>query len=288
MRNFSSRTEGLVAINIAAVIFGSAALYGKLSVSPCWIVAMRAGFGALTLMILMLYKKDIRPLPRALLPGIVFTGFLLAVHWLTFFASVQLAGVAIATLTFATFPLFTVLIEALHQRRKPHLIEIAAAVAIIIAVALLVNPHHNGPDSFTGAAAGLASGLSYAWFWHAGKALNKALPPVRLSFYQNAATSLLLAPFLLFSAPAPHRLEEWAWLVMLGIVNTALMLQLYLYALKRISASTCSGFVALEPVYAIFLAAVFFHERITAWIAVSAALIVCASFTLLKLETGND
>jgi drug/metabolite transporter (DMT)-like permease len=63
-------------------------------------------------------------------------------------------------------------------------------------------------------------------------------------------------------------------------VNTAVMLQLYLYALQRISASTCSGFVALEPVYAILLAALIFHEPVTLWIV----LIVGASLTLLRLE----
>jgi drug/metabolite transporter (DMT)-like permease len=82
----------------------------------------------------------------------------------------------------------------------------------------------------------------------------------------------------------PVHLEDWFWLGLVGIVNTAVMLQLYLYALQRISASTCSGFVALEPVYAILLAALFFHEPVTVWIVLSATLIVGASLTLLRLE----
>lgn len=62
------------------------------------------------------------------------------------------------------------------------------------------------------------------------------------------------------------------------------MHQLYFYALNRLSAATCGGFVALEPVYAILLAALFFGEPVTGWVAVSAALIVGASFALLRLE----
>ncbi len=34
---YSSRQRGLIAINLAAVIFGTAALYGKLEVSATWI-----------------------------------------------------------------------------------------------------------------------------------------------------------------------------------------------------------------------------------------------------------
>lgn len=70
----------------------------------------------------------------------------------------------------------------------------------------------------------------------------------------------------------------------MGIINTALMFQLYLYALKRISATTCSGFISLEPVYAIMLAGFLFHEPVTPWIIVSIFLIVGASLALLKIE----
>lgn len=70
----------------------------------------------------------------------------------------------------------------------------------------------------------------------------------------------------------------------LGVVNTAVLLLLYLYALQRISASTCSGFIALEPVYAISFAALLFGDPVTPWIMVSMALIIGASLILLRIE----
>ena len=287
MRPLSPQAQGLIAINIAAVIFGTAALYGKLAVSPFWIASMRSAFAALALLAVALWNGGAAVPERKFWMSGVVTGFLLAVHWLTFFASVQLAGVAIATLTFATFPLFTVLIAAWHQKRTPHLAELAAAIAIILAVALLVNPR-NANASVPGAAAGLASGLIYALLWHASKPLSGAVPRLRVSLYQNTAAALALAPFLPFAPPMPVHIEDWGWLALLGIVNTAVMLQLYLYALQRISASTCSGFVALEPVYAILLAALFFHEPVTVWIVFSAVLIIGASLTLLRLEAAPE
>jgi hypothetical protein len=53
----SQHIKGLIAINIAAIIFGSAALYGKLNVSPFWIVAMRGIFAAITLLIIGTRKE---------------------------------------------------------------------------------------------------------------------------------------------------------------------------------------------------------------------------------------
>ena len=64
------------------------------------------------------------------------TGILLAIHWLTFFESVQLAGVAIATLTFAARPLFTVLFETMKARRRASLLELGARFAIVVAVSV--------------------------------------------------------------------------------------------------------------------------------------------------------
>lgn len=286
MKNFSPRTQGLIAINAAAVIFGSAALYGKLDVSPFWIVAMRTFFGALTLFLFCAGKRDMPVLPRALIFDVILTGFIIALHWLTFFSAVQWGGVAVATLTFATFPLFTVIIEALHKKRKPYPAEIVAAVTIIVAVGLLVGPH-GGSHTVLGAIAGLAAAVTCALFYHTSKRLNATLPSRHVSFWQNAAAAIMLLPFLPFAAPMPAVAMDWAWLILLGVVNTAIMLQMYLYALKRISASTCSGFVALEPVYAIFFAALFFHEPITLWVVVSAALIIGASITLLRLESSS-
>jgi hypothetical protein len=53
-----------LAINIAAVIFGTAALYGKLDVSPFWIVAMRSGFGALALGLVGAYTASLSQFPH--------------------------------------------------------------------------------------------------------------------------------------------------------------------------------------------------------------------------------
>lgn len=275
--------QGVIAINLAAVIFGTAALYGKLNVSVFWIVAFRAGFGAVTLA-LFGGSKTLHSLfaARPYLWPFAVSGFLLALHWLTFFASVQLAGVAVATLTFATFPLFTVLVEAAYARRLPRLVELAAGLAILIAVALLVDPA-SGASHLLGAGAGLLSALTYAFFWRVSHRLEH-LPPKTVALCQNAVVTLLLLPLLPFATPVPTQAFEWLSLVAVGVVNTALMLLLYLYALKRISPSTCSGFIALEPVYAIAFAAVLFHEPLTPWIAVSIALILGASFALLRLE----
>lgn len=283
----SDTKSGLIAINIAALIFGTAALFGKLDVSPFWIVAMRGLFAAITLFVICrLRGKGIRLRGGTGIKMLVISGVLLMLHWLSFFVSVQLSGIAIATLTFAAFPLFTVLVAAWIQRKLPSALQISAGVVIMIAVALLVDLNEMG-TVFYGALAGLASALLYAFFSIQSKDLIQKFSPLHVSFGQNSVVFLALLPILPFVSPAPALATDWLWLAVLGVVSTALMLQLFLFALARLSPAVCSGFVALEPVYAVAFAAIFFDEPLTIWVLVSGALIFGASMALLLADTRD-
>jgi drug/metabolite transporter (DMT)-like permease len=287
MRALSRRAQGLVAINVTALVFGSAALFGKLALSPFWIVGIRALIAAAVLgfWIRIGPAHRIGRIPRELWPVAISSGVILATHWLTFFTVVQLAGVAVATLTFATFPFFTVLLEAWRQRRRPLLVELVAAVAIVLAVSLLVSPA-SGHASPIAALIGIGSACCYAAFWHLSGALSARVSPVTICFYQSLIVALVALPVLPLIASGPTEPVQWLCLAWFGVVNTALVPLLYLYALARLSPSTCSGFVALEPVYAITLAALLFHDRVSAWTVLSGLLIVSASYVLLRLEVA--
>ncbi|WHZ13624.1 MAG: hypothetical protein OJF52_000457 [Nitrospira sp.] len=279
-----NQRSGLIAINLAAIIFGTAALYGKLNISPFWIVMVRGTFASIAIAAVGLLSGGLGLVPTIpQLRGLLVTGILLAIHWLTFFESVQLAGVAIATLTFAAFPLFTVLLESMKARRRPSLLELGAGFAIVVAVALLVDAK-DFDAKLTGAMVGLGSALSFAVFGIKAQILTTEIKPLMVSFIQNLVVALSLTPILAFSSQAPKTITDWFCLMLLGVVTTALMHQLYLFALKRLSATTCSGFIALEPVYAIVFAAVFFGEPLTLWVVVSGALIIGASVVLLRAE----
>jgi drug/metabolite transporter (DMT)-like permease len=147
-----------------------------------------------------------------------------------------------------------------------------------------VNPQNAGGNA-AGTVLGLVSALTFAWFGHASKQLGRTLTPLNISLAQNIVVFLALTPMLFIAQPAPALTSDWLWLVLLGVFTTAFMHQLYFYALNRLSASTCSGFVALEPVYAILFAALFLDEPVTLWVIVSGILIVGASCALLKCET---
>jgi drug/metabolite transporter (DMT)-like permease len=206
-------------------------------------------------------------------------GVALAAHWLSFFWSVQQAGIAVATLTFATFPVGIVVIDALKKHRWPSAIELAAAFTIVFSVMLLVQ---GGLPPLAHAAMGALLGLVSAATFSLFSVMSQELQadPARISFYQNATVAIVTAPLLVFAARAPHG-PDWLWLGLLGVTATALSHQLYFYGLKRLPAAVCGGFASLEPVYAIFFAHLFFHEQIRPAVFVSGLLIIAASLALL-------
>ena len=107
-----------------------------------------------------------------------------------------------------------------------------------------------------------------------------------ISLSQSATIAALVLPFLPFASRPPTHLAEIGWLVWFGAVNTALVSQLYLYALRDLSASSCGAFVAMEPIYAITFAALIFHDPLSPRVAVGGAIILGASYLLSRLESN--
>jgi len=283
----SAPSQGLIAINLLAVIVGSSALFGTINVSPLWIVASRCGFAAIALFIVGVIKgNQAWTLPAKWLP-VFQTGVILACHWVLFFYAVQHAGIAIATLTFATFPLFTLIFQAWQQNRKPYIAEIMCGLIIIGAVSLLMSPEQQS-TSILGFMAGIASAITFVAFSHISQQCKTYMRGDQLIVLQNASAALVLIPFLFHTSRTPHHVAEWSSLIALGVINTALVFKLYYYSLERLSASVCSGFIALEPVYAILLAWVICHQPLHATVALSGFMIFLSSLGIMKIEQSKQ
>lgn len=272
-----------VAVNIAAVIFGTTALFGRIDASPAWIAGGRAVFAAAILGGLVLAARVSLALSPAQLRGVLLSGALLAVHWGLFFLCAQQGGAAMAAVTFSTFTLFTVLVDAARRRRRPTAVEVAAAVAVIAAVLLIAGPGAGQAAArpALAVAAGLGSAAAFGLFPLVSQDLGRDLPPLAVTFHQTWATALIMAPLMLVTRP-PEGPVDWVALAALGVVGTALAHQLLLYGLNRMPAAGAGALVALEPVYTIAFAALLFHEPANRAVFASAALIVGAALVLIR------
>ncbi|MCF6783310.1 DMT family transporter [Stutzerimonas stutzeri] len=279
--------NALLAIHFGALMFGLSGVFGKLAESaPLTITFGRALFAVLALLLAahFLRSSGARPNWRQR-GGLLLGGLLLGGHWFTFFIAVKVTGVGIATLGFASFPAFTLLLEGLLFRERTRPIEFAM-VGLVCAGLLLVTPDFSlASDNTLGLLYGVLSGLLFALLSLLNRAVTRGIDPVQAALWQNAAIMLGLLPFAWSALPALPT-ADWLWLALLGVFCTGLAHSLFVASLKVLKARTTSVIFALEPVYGILFAWWLFNEQPTLGMAAGGALIILATVITSRLKTA--
>ena len=119
-----AKKQSLLEIHTAVVLFGLAGLFGKwLALSPFIIVLGRVFFASAALgLFFLLTKKSVQIHPAKSYSIFILLGFLLAVHWVAFFQSIQISTVAVGLLSYSSFPVFTAFFEPLFFKEKVKLL----------------------------------------------------------------------------------------------------------------------------------------------------------------------
>ncbi len=283
-----TRRNALLAVHFGALMFGLSGVFGKLAVSdPLTITFGRALFAVLALLLAaqLLPRSGARPSVRHR-AGLVLGALLLGGHWLTFFVAVTVAGVGIATLGFASFPAFTLMLEGLLFRERTRPIEFAM-VAMVCLGLLLVTPEFDlGSEATIGLLYGVLSGLLFALLSLLNRAVTVGVDPVQAALWQNAAIMLGLLPFAWSAIPAIPA-ADWLWLALLGVLCTGLAHSLFVASLRVLKARTTSVIFALEPVYGIAIAWWLFNEQPTLSMLVGGVLIILASVITSRLKAAS-
>jgi len=190
-------------------------------------------------------------------------GMLLAVHWISFFKSIQVSTVAVGLLTFSTFPVFTTFLEPYFFDEKLRTRDITVAFIALAGVSLVV-PEFEISNSITlGALYGITAGLTFAVLSILNRKCVKNYSSLVVAFYQDSFTTLFLLPFLipflLLQEPA-FQPRDLLLLALLGVVFTGIAHSLFIRGLKGIRAQTASIIASLEPVYGIIAAVLLLGE----------------------------
>jgi drug/metabolite transporter (DMT)-like permease len=279
------KTAALISINLAALLFGCAALCGKLNLSPFSIVCARSGFALLALLGVQYARRGHLRQPRGGQWRLFLSSFTLAAHWLLFFASVQLGSITLATVSFACFPLFTIILSAMFQKKMPSIVDVFSGLTIIFCLIVMGADHlYLGRNDVAALACGILSALSFAGFGLLSQELNRKNSAVLVSLYQNLYVFLLLLPAAILTDDLPQEQNTWLTLAFLGFVITAGGHQLYFFSMRRIEASTCAAFLSMEPIYAVLLAQYLLQEEIRPLTIYSGIGIFGASLALLWQE----
>lgn len=279
----------LGALHIGALMFGLTGVFGKLAAaSPAVIVFGRAAFAVLAL---GFFARLASATPwQKLAAGdwrrLLLSGLLLAGHWVSFFIAVKVAGVAIATLGFASFPAFTVILEGLIFRERIRLNEIVLVALVSVGLVLVTPDFDLASQATTGLLWAVGSGLLFALLSLNNRASSGRIPAVQAALCQNVVVALCLLPV---AAPELGQVQamDWLWISLLGIFCTGLAHSLFVASLAVIKARTAAVVFALEPVYGITVAWLLFGENPTLRMLLGGALIIIAIVVSSRLSASS-
>lgn len=261
MQHPSRPQRPLLLLHLAVMMFGLSGVIGRIvRVSPVTLAGGRVLFSSAVLLITLLVQKQSLRSKRqtdALLTCLA--GSLLAVHWTSFFQSVQTASVAIGTITYSTFPLFLLLLEPLLYHEAITRRNILLSLGLIAGVLITVPEFSFSNETTLGILWGMLSSLTYALLTLCNRRLASSYPGTWVSFREQSFAALLLLPLLLLRREAVTA-TDLLGIGAIGIICTAVAFSLFVSAQKHVSAQTAGIVAGMETVYGILFAFVFIGE----------------------------
>lgn len=257
--------KALVQLHIAVFLAGFTAILGKLiELNEGVLVWYRLLITVVTLGGILWYRKQLQKIPFKELMKIFAVGVIVAIHWVTFYASVKYANVSVALVCFSATGFFTAFFEPLILKRRLSATEVVLGLIAISGIYIIFDFH---PQYKLGVIFGIVSALGSSLFPIYNKRLLLRYSPKTLTLYElggGLVALTVLVPFYLLAFPAGNYIpgaSDWAWLLVLAWLCTVLSFDLQLNALRKLSAFTANLTYNLEPVYGIILAFLFFKEN---------------------------
>lgn len=202
----------------------------------------------------------ITPRARLISQGV---GLLFAGNVYALFVAIDRLPIAIAILTYFTYPLLTGLAAGLTGVEKITWRGIAAAVAALLGLALMIGAHPVGL-SVVGIVAGLTASSFRVTMLLITRATLANAHPLQITWHSFVSSTLVLALIALASwnFHAPQTLVGWLSLAGLSIGTTIAVLAVFI-SIGRVGPFRTALFMNLEPLLAAILGVIVLGEVLT-------------------------
>jgi drug/metabolite transporter (DMT)-like permease len=212
-------------------------------------------------------------------------GTTLGVHWFIFFETIKLSSVAFALLAAYLAPILVALLApvVLPEHRSP--VALAALVPATGGLALVALA--GGEEVGVGPLAlltGLGTALTYAALVIGTKGISARVSAGGLALWNYTFSGLIMVPLLFGAERVVPNADELGYVVLLGVVFTALSGYLYIWLIRKVTAQTMGVVAYLEVVSGALLAWAVLGEALTWQVVVGGALIILGGLAVVVLE----
>jgi len=213
-------------------------------------------------------------------------GIIMAVHWVTYFASMQYASVSVGIIALFTFPVITVLLEPFFEKIRICWQDIVSALVVLVGIWLIVPSVSLSDDVTLGVLIGVFSAFLYA--------VRNLMHRQYFSHYSGAKAMayqiMVICPCLIFFVSDDLVNMSWqtaAMLLLLGTVFTALPHAMVANALKHLRAKTFSLVACMQPLYGVIFAIIVLNESPT-WQTLIGGLLVISAAVYETINTTRE
>jgi drug/metabolite transporter (DMT)-like permease len=202
---------------------------------------------------------------------------MLAVHWVTFFHSVQISTVAVSLISFSTFPIFVAFIEPYFFKEEAKVVDIITTILTFLG-AILVVPRFDLSNNITqGFASGTVSAIAFTILSILNHKYARKYPSLLVALYQDGVATMILLPLLFLVHPSIQVLDLFL-LMLLGVIFTAVAHTLFIKGMTHIKTQTAGIIASLGPLYGVLFALIVLREIPTIRTLVGGAIILGAVF----------
>lgn len=202
-----------------------------------------------------------------------------------FLASEQM-GTGLAMVVFFTYPLFVVALAWMVEKRAVSKVTAGALLAIIVGM-VLIKGHGDSVFNKAGVIYSLLAAFCYGFYIYGSKYVIKVVSSSKLTILVclSCAAVFLAMAICDHSFTYPTSVKNCVYLAAIGIISTALPIQLLLEGLKTIHPNKVSVLSVLEPVVTLFIGVMVLGET-TSLLQATGAGIILLSAIWLQFERG--
>ncbi|MGO9314655.1 MAG: DMT family transporter [Syntrophobacteraceae bacterium] len=288
--------KGYAYVIAAAILWAVSGTSGKFlfnqGVTPLQLVQLRVTLSAAFLFLLLIAKPGLLKIsPGDILYFAVLGISGLAMVMFSYFYAISKINVAVAILLEYLAPVFIAVYYSFFAPEKLTRITLLAIMLSVSGCCLAVGIHNVNVLALNrrGIAAGVLSGLAYAWYAIYGERGMRRYDPWTVVFYAFLFASLFwniaLEPFGAFRVR--YTGVQWFWVIYIVVFGTAVPYCLYTTGISLVRSTRASVAATVEPIAAAFISWIFLGEHLDL-LQITGGALVIASVIILQLRREYD
>lgn len=274
----NSARRALITLYLSAFMMGATGIFSKTIHLPAWdITGYRTWIAAVLLFVWVWWRERKLALESSRdYWRIIFLGILLAVHWITFFHSMQVSSMSVGLLSLYAYPVITVFMEPFVKKTLLDWRDVITAFVVFVGVYFLIPEFDLNNNITQGVLWGGLSALTFALrnlllgYWFSGQSAARSMG------YQVLIVALLMTPVIFLSEHKPTNIDWWQ-LLCLGVVFTAFAHTLLGNSLRYLKAKTVALVACIQPVFGVIYDVVFLQTVPTHSTLIGGAIILAAA-----------